>query len=118
MQVGDGSPPFFEGSDRETGRRPGDFGVLLEHLVQILDIAHDVVIADTSEPDLGLELGPGFDEQHDLLVWVDHAADILGKATFQANVHRPDQAAGRELPGVAGVEEHGTSARMIAGGLD
>ena len=27
-------PPFFEGSDRERGADPGDFGVLLEHLVR------------------------------------------------------------------------------------
>ena len=70
------------------------------------------------EPDLGLELGPGLREQHDLLVGVNHAADVLGKATFEADVHRADQAAGRELPGVAGVEENRTLARVLARGVD
>src|SRR6202035_897841 len=71
-----------------------------------------------AEADLGLNLSTRFDDQHDLLVWAHHAADVLGKSTFQSNIHRADQATGRELRGVAGVEEHGTAARTIAGSVD
>src|SRR5579864_7353713 len=111
--MGDGYPPILEGCGRETRSLQDEFRVLLEHLVEVLEVAEDVVVSDTAEPDLGLEFGSRFGEQDNTLVGVDHAADVLCKSTFKANIHRAHQAARRERGGVARVKENGTLARML-----
>ena len=70
----------------------------------VLEIAHDLIEADPSQPHRRLALAPGIRDDHDRLLAAQHRAGPRGVLTAETDIDAPGEVRGRKLRRVSHVQ--------------
>jgi hypothetical protein len=69
-------------------------------------LTNDVVVADSTEPNLGLDSERRVAHEHDVAIGCQHVAAPLREPTLEPHVHRAAEMPGCEVGRFPGVEKH------------